>query len=79
MSYSGYDAAPAWGSTEVHEEDIVKDALRKEQLLKYVYHQTTSPSFGPDNILSFVCRDIAAAQDDLRGPYNPGLYKLFIC
>jgi hypothetical protein len=36
MSFGGYDDSPAWGAGVAAGEDIVKDALRKEELLKHV-------------------------------------------
>ena len=34
MSFSGFDDPPAWGEPEPTTGDIVKDAIRKEQILK---------------------------------------------
>ncbi|KIJ59051.1 hypothetical protein HYDPIDRAFT_118876 [Hydnomerulius pinastri MD-312] len=34
MAFNGFEEAPAWGEPEPETGDIVKDALRKEQVLK---------------------------------------------
>lgn len=62
MSFSGYnvDGPTAWG-TPAPLDGIVKDALKKEQLLRYVLHEFTTikPHWNG-------YREIAASQDDLR-------------
>ena len=41
MSFSGYslDEAPAWGLASPPTTDPIRDALRKEQILKFVLSQ----------------------------------------
>jgi hypothetical protein len=68
MSFSklSLDESPAWGVVSPPASDLVKDALRKEQLLKY------APGFFGSVIPYFNFqphRDIAASQDDLRSPF----------
>ncbi|EGN98002.1 hypothetical protein SERLA73DRAFT_109293 [Serpula lacrymans var. lacrymans S7.3] len=36
MSFNGYEDPPAWGEPEPSTGDIVKDAIRKEQVLKEI-------------------------------------------
>lgn len=65
MSFSGYGAAdsPSWGVTSPPAGDLVRDALRKEQLIKCVH---ITPLRG--SLLTVCDRDIAASQEDLRSP-----------
>ena len=36
MSFAGFEDTPTWGVSSPNSADIVKDAMRKEQLLRYV-------------------------------------------
>jgi hypothetical protein len=51
MSYRdlGFEDAPAWGVPSPQSADIVKDALKKETLLKYVFLALTSISTGANS------------------------------
>jgi hypothetical protein len=64
MSFGGYDDSSAWGPGADVGEDLVRDALRKDALLKWVYALA-----GPSRLSPSVLREIAAAQEDLKGPY----------
>jgi hypothetical protein len=63
MSFAFDDTSPAWGPSvdPINSGDIVKDAIRKEQVIKYV-----RPADRDSADIGFV-RDIAAAQNDLQG------------
>jgi short coiled-coil protein len=73
MSFSGLSLEPpSWGVVSPPASDLVKDALRKEQLLKYVLRLVAvilTSSFNSH-------RDIAASQDDLRSPFDHILISL---
>jgi len=66
MSFAGFDEPSAWAiPSEPQTGDIVTEALKKDKFLKYVYCTF---------LLSFHnsparYRDIAAAQEDLRGTF----------
>ncbi|KAJ7601012.1 hypothetical protein C8J56DRAFT_911861 [Mycena floridula] len=36
MSFSGFDDNPAWGVTSPTSRDVVRDAMRKEKLIKEI-------------------------------------------
>lgn len=64
MSFSGLslDESPSWGVVSPPAGDLVKDALKKEQLLKYALAFPHAPS----GLHTSSLRDIAAHQEDLR-------------
>jgi hypothetical protein len=65
MSFPGFDDPPAWGTPEEPPTsgDIIKDALQKEKVLKWVVDGYCLSAW---RFIIFQ-REIAAAQEDLRG------------